>query len=97
MSFRDHPEAVIEISRRDLEDIIEGAARRGANQALSALGITDKDGIEDVKELRSLLTTWKNMRKTAVTTVVQFLTVGFLGILSAGLAVKFGIFGDIGK
>ena len=86
----DPNETIIELSRRDLEDIIEGAAKRGAQSALNSLGLSDSDAVKDVLELRSLLSTWREARKTAMRTLVQTVTTAFLVIMVAGLAVKAG-------
>lgn len=95
MSLKDHPEAIIELSQRDLDEIIEGAAERGANRALKALGLNDPEAVRDVNELRSLLQIWRDARKTAIQTVVKTVMTALLGLLALGAAIKLGVLGDI--
>lgn len=94
IELRDHPEAIIELSRRDLEDIVAGAAKRGAQEALMAVGLAEPNAVHDVKELRSLLAAWRDMRATALRTMVQVITGAFLAALVVGIAIKLGVLGE---
>jgi len=93
--YRDHPDAIIEMSRRDLEEIIEGAARRGAEQALKEVGLDSPSAGDDVRELRSLLNAFRSARSTALTAIVKSITTAFLLILGLGLSVKLGLVGGV--
>lgn len=95
--FQDHPEAIIEITRRDLEDIIEGAAKRGAELALSQIGFGDEGAVRDVKELRDFMGLWRDMRSTAIKTFVQALTMAILGAVVLGTTIKLGLLGGPAK
>ena len=95
--FRDHPDAIIELTRRDLEDIIEGAARRGAEQALKEVGLDTTSAGDDVRELRSLLNAFRSVKSTALDTIVKSLTMTFLLILGIGVSAKLGLFGGLPK
>ena len=86
------PEAYIELTRRDLEDIIESAAKRGAERALQEVGMTDKDAVKDVQEMRTLMGMWREMRTTALRTFVQAATVLLLGIIAVGATMRMGMF-----
>ena len=65
------------MTEAELELLINKAAERGAETALKNIGLSD------VHELRGLLDAWRTVKKGVSTTVVQFLTVGILGALSA--------------
>lgn len=88
----EQPEAIIELTRRDLEDIIETAAQRGARAALREVGLDDPKAVDDVKELRTLLSIWRDARTTAVQTFVQVAVTALLGLLAGVAAIKFGVF-----
>lgn len=96
MSFADHPDTIIELSRRDLDDIIESAAQRGASRALAEIGLDDHRAMDDVKELRSLLSAWRDARRTAILTIVKIATTALATLITAGLALKLGILDDGG-
>lgn len=89
--MKDHPEAVVELTVRDLDEIVEGAAKRGARLALSEIGLDDKNAVHDVGELRALLSAWRDARKTVLTTIVKATTTALLGLLALGAAIKLGV------
>ena len=72
----------------DIEAIIKRAAKAAAKEALKDFGLSDDNAIHDMKELRDLLDTWREVRKSVVHTVVKIITVAVLGALVAGVWVK---------
>lgn len=74
----------------ELEAMLERAAKKGAREALHQLGLHDEDAHDDIRELRNLLDSYKDAKKTAWSTIVKTLTTGFLSILIIGAYVKFG-------
>ena len=94
-SLHDHPEAVVELTIRDLDEIVEGAAKRGARKALAEIGLDDENAVKDVGELRSILSVWRDARQTALRTVVKTTTVALLGMMTLGAAIKLGVIGEI--
>jgi hypothetical protein len=84
---------MFEITRRDLDDIIETAAERGAKKALNAIGLDDEAAVKDVAELRGLMQVWRDARKTALMTVVKTITTALLGVLALGVAIQLGVIG----
>ncbi len=72
----------------DIEAIIKRAAKAAAKEALRDVGLSDDNAIHDMKELRDLLDTWREVRKSVVHTVVKIITVAVLGALVAGVWVK---------
>lgn len=73
-----------------IDALIERAAKRGAKAALESIGLHDDDAGRDVRDLRSLLTSWREARTTVTRTVAQALTTAILAILAAGLLFKTG-------
>lgn len=56
----------------DIERLIEQAARKGAAKALAELGLDDADAGRDLHDLRSLLTSWKRVKREATRSLITF-------------------------
>lgn len=69
----------------ELQHLIEQAAEAGAKKALEKVGLHDEHAGSDVKELRSLLDTWRETKKTVGQTIARTFTTAILGALAAGL------------
>ena len=54
----------IELSPDELEDMLDRAARRGAKEALTSIGLLDGNAHKDTTEMRSLLEAWRDTRKS---------------------------------
>lgn len=80
--------ATYNLSKDEIHKIIEEAALLGAKKALYDIGLHDDQAGHDVKELRSLLDSWRSAKTVAWKTVVQTLTVGFLSLLAVGFYIK---------
>jgi hypothetical protein len=72
----------------DIDALLEQAAERGARRALERLGLHDDDAGKDIRDLRTLIDGWRTAKKTVVTTVVQWLTIGLLGAVAATIYWK---------
>jgi len=68
----------------EIEALVERAAKEGARQALEQIGLHDEGAVKDVLELRSLIGSWREVKKTAIQTFVRWTTLGILGLLAAG-------------
>lgn len=71
-----------------LQALATAGAREGARQALSQLGLDDDMAHGDIKDLRDLLSSWRDARKVAWRTTVKVVTTAILVILLAGVAIK---------
>lgn len=72
----------------EVEMLIQRAAKAAALEALRDVGLHDDEAIHDLKELRSLLDLWREVRKSVVQTTVKIVTVAVLGALMAGVWLK---------
>ena len=79
----------ITLSQPDLESLLSRAAEAGARKALHDIGLHDADAADDVKELRGLLDSWRDAKRTAFKTFVGWLTKGFLFALALGVWYQF--------
>lgn len=69
---------------RQIEALLERAAKKGAREALESIGLHDDDAVKDVQELRGLLDAWRGAKRTVWRTIMQAVTMAFLGALAAG-------------
>lgn len=76
------------LRREDLEELVARAAERGAERALSHLGLENGHAARDIRELRDLLEAWRDARRTAWRTIVKVATTGLLAALLLGAAIK---------
>lgn len=72
------------MDEKQIEAMLERAAKKGAREALESIGLHDDEAVHDVQELRSLLDAWRGAKKTVWKTIMQALTMAFLGALAAG-------------
>ena len=96
MSDQEKPalvENMLLLRKEDFDDLLDRAAERGAERALSHLGLESSHAARDIHELRDLLEAWRDARRTAWQVFVRVLTTGVLAALLLGLSVKMKLFG----
>lgn len=77
-------------SEIEMELLLERAAKKGAREALHQLGLHDEEAPEDIRELRNLLDSYRDAKKTAWSTIIKMITTAFVGALMIGAYVKLG-------
>jgi 2-iminoacetate synthase ThiH len=75
----------ISLTPDELEAMLDRAARRGAKQALSAIGLHDTNAAKDINEMRDLLEAWRDTRKGIWTTVVKITTISVLTFIAGAV------------
>jgi len=80
----------------EFEELLARAAEEGAKRALADVGLDGTEAALDIRDLRSLLTSIRFIRRTAVQTTVHIITTGVILALLAGIALKLRIFGPGG-
>jgi hypothetical protein len=78
------------ITPEQLEAMLDRAAKKGARQALCDLGLSDLDAASDIKELRSLLDSWRDTKKSIWKTLVQLGTVAVLTFRATAVWMQVG-------
>jgi hypothetical protein len=68
----------------ELDMLIEKASERGAESALRKIGLHDEDAGRDIQEVRSLLETWRDTKKTINQTIARIITTGILTVMALG-------------
>lgn len=76
------------ITKSELILLINDAAATGARKALFDIGLHDDNAIHDVKELRNLLDSWRDTKRSIKSTIVKALTVALLGFIAGASALK---------
>ena len=67
----------------EIEALITRAAEAGARRALVNVGLHDEDAGKDVQELRGLLETWRDTKRTVTQTIASIITSAILFALAA--------------
>ena len=78
------------MTEQELESLIDKAAQQGAKQALKEVGLSDEEAYDDVKELRSLLDSWRATKTTVGQTIARMVTTALLTALAVGIYMGWG-------
>lgn len=73
--------------------LVEEASEMGAARALDRLGLSDRQAEQDVRELRELLSAWRDAKTAARGAVIGWLVRVALALVLIGMAVKLGLLG----
>lgn len=74
-----------------LQAVIEEASEAGACRALASLGLEDSRARRDMDELRELLVTWRDVKKTAWQTVARWVVRILLATLMVSIAYRLNL------
>lgn len=80
----------VELTTLELEEMLNRAAQNGARAALKEIGLHEESAAEDIKEVRELLSAWRETKKAAWVTIVKIVTGAILVFISTAvwLAIK---------
>lgn len=76
------------MTEQEIELLLDRAAKKGAQEALKNIGLSDESAYNDVRELRGLLEAWRDTKKTVGQTIARWITIAFLMSLAAGTYMK---------
>lgn len=71
-----------------LRALVEEAGEAGATRALAALGLEDERARRDMDELRELLSTWRDVKRSAWKTVAAWVVRLLLAAVMVGMAYR---------
>ena len=74
-----------------LRAIVEESSELGANRVLAKLGLSDDGATGDIKDLRELLSAWRDAKKGAWKAAWQWAARGVFALLLIGIAVRLGM------
>lgn len=72
------------MSPEDLDTLLEKASERGAESALRKIGLHDDQAGKDIQEVRSLLESWRDTKKTISQTIARIITTALLTVMALG-------------
>lgn len=78
------------LTAEELEDMLDRAAKRGATQALAAIGLHDDTAAKDIHEMRSLLDAWRDTRRSIWSTVIRISTASVLIFIAGAVWMNMG-------
>ncbi|MCU0891078.1 MAG: DUF6127 family protein [Sandarakinorhabdus sp.] len=78
-------------ARVTLRAIAEEAAQAGADRALKRLGLMDEQAGHDITELRQLVQGWRDVKKSALKSLVGWVVRTGVALLLMGIAFKLGL------
>ncbi|MCP1468691.1 hypothetical protein J3E64_000358 [Sphingobium sp. OAS761] len=73
--------------------LVEEASALGAERALERLGLADRRAQDDVRELRELLSAWRDAKKAARGAVIGWAVRIGMALILLGIAVRTGLVG----
>lgn len=82
--------STINLTPEELEAMLDRAARRGAKEALTSIGLLDEDAYKDIMEMRSLLDAWRDTRKSIWATLVRTVTTAILVFIAGAVWMSWG-------
>lgn len=91
-----HPnysKALLRLRRKELDELLDQAAERGAERMLTRLGLESEHAAHDIRELRNLLDAWRDARRTVWQTMVKVVTTSLLAAIVIGTAIKLKFLG----
>ena len=77
---------MVDLTDKQLEAMLERSAELGAQKALSKVGLFDDlDAAKDIHDLRQLIDGWRDIKSTAIKTMVRWVVLALLGCISIGV------------
>lgn len=80
----------INLTPEELEAMLDRAARRGAKEALSAIGLHDTTAGQDIYEMRNLLVSWRETKKSVWSTFIKITTIAILSFIATAVYMQLG-------
>lgn len=71
-----------------LRAIVEEASEIGAKRALQEIGFDDPKVIKDVRDLRDLLSAWRDVKRIMWQNILSYITKAFLALIVLTVFVK---------
>lgn len=89
-------QGIVVLSEIEFHSIVQNAAEAGAKRALESVGLHDDGAGNDVRDLRTLIADWRNVRSGFMKQVGRAVFWVFIAV-AAFLGIKSGGIDGIGK
>ena len=70
------------LTDEQLESLLERASHKGAQRALSDIGLQDTEAVHDIKDLRNLIDGYRELKELSQAQSLKWFIVAFLGFVS---------------
>lgn len=80
----------ISLTAEELEAMLDRAAKRGAKEILEQLGLHGETAADDLREMRNLLDTWRDTRKSIWNTFVKISTIAIITFIAGAVWMQVG-------
>ena len=80
----------VNLTPDELEAMLDRAAKRGAKLVLRELGLHDESASVDIREIRSLLDTWRQTRQSIWNTFIKITTIAVFTFIGMAIWMKLG-------
>ena len=80
----------VKLTVDEIEEMLDRSAKRGAKLVLRELGLQDESAAVDIREIRSLLETWRHTRQSIWNTFVKITTIAVFTFIAAAIWMKIG-------
>jgi len=78
------------LTPEQLEAMLDRAAKRGAKEALSAIGLHDETAGKDINEMRDLLISWRETKRSVWSTFIKITTIAILSFIATAVYMQLG-------
>ena len=78
------------LTPEELEAMLDRAAKRGAKEVLNALGLHDETAAKDIQEMRNLLDSWRETKRSIWTTTIRWGTIALLTFIAGAVWMQLG-------
>jgi len=78
------------LTPEELESMLDRSAKRGATLVLRELGLNDESASVDIREIRSLLDTWRQTRLSVWNTFIKITTITVFTFIGMAIWMKLG-------
>ena len=78
------------LTPEELEAMLDRAAKRGAREALHALGLHDDTAAKDIQEMRNLLDSWRDTKRSIWGAAIRWGTIAVLTFIATAVYMQLG-------
>ena len=82
--------ANLTLTPEEIEAMLDRAAKRGAKEALNAMGLHDETAAKDIHDMRTLLDSWRETKRSIWIAAIRFGTIALLTFIAGAVYMQLG-------
>ena len=82
--------ANLTLTPEEIEAMLDRAAKRGAKEALNAMGRHDDTAAKDIHDMRALLDSWRETKRSIWIAGIRFGTIALLTFIAGAVYMQLG-------